>query len=199
MVNSSLASSILSLIQLQGSMASVHLTFNCIIFFCYEQLSIRDSFCVTDRNFYFHLTTRTPSVLDMYGSYACCQRFCEFTYVLVLIFFLMKIDTLPLLLPVPSHLSSNSHCRALGYSKGKPGASAVSHSFPHARPDFFLAGLPGAETPSSPGTGVSHQEEAVTERGSRRTLPGLGGAGREAAARDTSTPTPPAPSSWPAK
>lgn len=47
------------------------------------------------------------------------------------------------------------------------------------------------------GTRVSHQEEAVTERGSRRTLPGLGGAGREAAARDTRAPTPPAPSSWP--
>lgn len=65
--------------------------------------------------------------------------------------------------------------------------------FPHARPDFFLAGLPGAEKPSSPGTGVSHPEEAVTERGSRRTLPGLGGAGREAAARDTRGPNAPSP------
>lgn len=93
-------------------------------------------------------------------------------------------------LPTPTVARSSTPKQKM---RGVGGGSCLPIPPPHARPNFFLAGLPGAETPSSPGTGVSHPEEAVTERGSRRTLPGLGGAGREAAARDTRGPNAPSP------
>lgn len=56
---------------------------------------------------------------------------------------------------------------------GAPRAWLSSPPLPPPSPDFFLTRLPGAGTLSSPGPGVSHQEEAVTAHGSRRPLRGL--------------------------
>lgn len=72
--------------------------------------------------------------------------------------------------------SPHAHLRPRGYAKKvvtrgaqrpalsprltAPPAPARTRLLPHQ-------GLPGAETLSSPGPGVSHQEEAVTERSAR--------------------------------
>ena len=67
--------------------------------------------------------------------------------------------------------SPNSHRRAPGYGKvktrGRPGPGSLPLLFPRPAPTSSSPGLPGAETPSSPGPGVSHREEAVTERTAR--------------------------------
>ena len=67
--------------------------------------------------------------------------------------------------------SPNSHRRAPGYAKvktrGRPGPCSLPLLFPRPVPTSSSPGLPGAETPSSPGPGVSHREEAVTERTAR--------------------------------
>lgn len=47
---------------------------------------------------------------------------------------------------------------------GAPGALLPPLLLPRLAPTSSSPGLPGAETPSSPQPGVSHPEEAVTER-----------------------------------
>lgn len=67
--------------------------------------------------------------------------------------------------------SPNPLRRSPGFAKvktrGRPGPCSPAPPLPPPSPDFFLTRSPGAETLSSPGPGVSHQEEAVTERTAR--------------------------------